>query len=174
MAMPETDASEPETAQEDETHPCVTLFEANNADTQSLVLGRHDEPQELTQPELNEDNLPVYVRRWYEPKTIVTLPGSLTRDEAREWIDDHREHPKFENYDWRAHDEADALATVVNNRDDYRSFLSHIYTRLEEVSVVGIEAKEQLGDVREEIADVMTSGPAVEIDRVEKPEEAEA
>lgn len=152
-----------------ETYDAVTWFEANNADTQSLLLGRHDEGQTLEEEEVH-DGSPVRARRHFVPQEVIELPETMEREAAIDWVEENRDHEQFEGYDWEEHDRKGLLAVIVNNRNNYRSTLSYFEQQLQDVHAVGIEAQQKLDEIRGEMADAMLNGPAVSVNCVEEPE----
>jgi hypothetical protein len=151
----------------------MTVLEATNADTQTLRRGRLD-AQELVVAELNDDNVPIYVRRWYEPVAVVDLPEAMTDEEVTEWVEANRDHDAFADYDWEIHDERPFLQTIINNRNNFNRFLQGIEQDLLEVDTVGSRAGNQIEEIRDRISEALVDGPGVEINRVERPEDGDS
>lgn len=158
---------------DEETFSAVTWLEANNAETQAMLLGRFEEGEVLGVPEIH-DRTPVRARRHFDPVEVVDLPEPMEGDAAVEWVNDHRDLDEFDDYDWEDHDRREYLDTIVENRNSTRQMLAHFEERLRNLNVVGVEAQSELEEIRAEMGEAMTSGPAVSVNRVEEPGEVEA
>jgi hypothetical protein len=155
-----------------ETFGHLTLLEATNADTQIIMPGI--ETADTHEVAEVHDSYPVYARRYYEPVDTLELPDELDTDEIGEWVESNRNHPDlFANFDWEEYHRRLLLETIVNNRNSFRGFLSHIERELAEVRTVGTETTEQLDEIQEEIVDSMMDGPAVTVNCVEQPDETD-
>ncbi|UPV75889.1 hypothetical protein M0R89_07475 [Halorussus limi] len=157
----------------EEQYGAATRFKANNADTETILLGRYDDATKLSVPEVH-DCAPVRARRYYEPVTVVSFPYTMSREEAIEWLDDHRHHPDLADYDWSAHDQQDLLDVIVDNRSSYRMQLSDFERQLEGVRAVGERTKQELEEIREAMTDAMHNGPPVEVNCLDAPEEVDS
>lgn len=157
-------SSEADAGPEEETVTAVTVCEARETDTQTILLGRHDEPQPLQVAEDLEGAV-VYVRRRYEPINVVSLPGSMTPAEVREWLADHRDHRGFAEYDWGAHDRRLLLERHIEERADYRNLVSSTVDRLEEVPIVSHSAGSAVAAIQQDLLDALQTGTPYVVDR---------
>jgi len=172
-AEPDADApGEREVATDggEEQYGAATRFAATNADTETILLGRHDEPTTLSVPEVHDGTV-VRARRYYEPVTVVSFPYSMSEEDAIDWLDDHRHHPDLADYDWKTHEARDLLDVIVDNRNRYRMQLSDFERQLESVRAVGERTKRELKELREAMTDAMENGPPVEVNCLAAPDE---
>lgn len=167
--QPSESADESGNRTEQETYEAVTWFEANNAETQAILLGRHDEGDVFAEPEVH-DKQPVRARRHFEPVEIIDLPREMGREDAIDWLEANRDHPGFDGFDWEEHDRKELLSVIVENRNNFRSTLSHFERRIAEVHPASIEAQNELEEIQEEMVEAMTGGTPVEVNCVQKQE----
>lgn len=154
----------------EDCYGAVTRMAANNADTEELLLGHHEDGQILSVPEIH-DGTPIRARRYYEPSAVVLLPETMATEDALDWLDDNRDHPHLDGYDWDAHDKRDLIDAVVSTRNTYRSVLSSFERKLANIHVIGVEAREEVEELREEMVEATMEGPGVEVNCIEKPDE---
>jgi len=158
---------------DEQTYEAVTFLEAPDADTQSLLFGRHEESTEAREPEELADGTIAYVRREYEPVSAVSLPEPMAAVEARAWIDAHRDHPGFEGFDWEAYDRRGLLGAVVETRAEYHQLLRGIVEQLDAVPVVSVQADEALGAVQGDLLDALEAAPPTLVDRTPDDDDGE-
>lgn len=169
---PDAETQQDSQSEQTEEYSAVTWFEATNADTQAILLGRHEDGQTLEEEEV-VDGSAVRVRRYYEPQEVIELPVTMDADAASEWIDANRDHEQFDGVDWDAHDEKSYLRAIVGTRNNYRGLLAHFEQDLRDLHVVGVEAQRELDQILEKMAEASYEGPAVSISRIEKPDGGE-
>lgn len=159
-----TDGGQPVEDDEPEAYTALTVMAARDAETQTLVLGRESEATELQAAE-EIDGAVAYVRREYDPREVVSLPGAMTAAEVREWLADHRDHRGFADYDWAAHDRRERLEAHIEERQDYRNLVSSAVDRLEQVPVVSYSAGTAIGAIQQDLLDVLQAGTPYTFDR---------
>ena len=153
----------------EETFEAVTWLEATNADTQELLLGEQSD-QTITVPEL-VDSKPVRVRRYYEVQLVIDLPRKMTREEVHDWLQDHHDDTTFDDFDWDTYEDRELFDVVVQNRNQFTSILNDIEQRLHDLNPMALQVSEDLDEIRDDITDVTSAGPPVQINEVEKPAE---
>lgn len=148
-----------------QTYETITFVEATEADTQSLLFGRHEAPTEAREPEELSDGTIAYVRRVYEPVSAVSLPRPMDAAAAQAWVDANRDHPGFEGYDWAAHERRGLLATIVETRASYNRLVSGTIDQLDAVPNVSVEADQAVGQIQETLLEALDDSPPTVVDR---------
>jgi hypothetical protein len=157
---------------DDQTYETITFVEATDADTQSLLFGRHEQPTEAREPEELSDGTIAYVRRVYEPVSAVSLPRAMAAEPAQQWVDANRDHPGLEGYDWDAHERRGLLATIVETRASYNRLVSGTIDQLEAVPNVSVEADQAVGQIQETLLDALDDSPPTVVDRTGEVDDA--